>query len=493
MLVRVDEKLRWKWVFNPGFFTDDTDPLGKTANDYFEKESADRVIPLMRQAFETGQTTSFEGIVKLKRGDVLNYRARYVPVTMPDGRRNLLIKGYNFSQLAQAQADLALSEARFRVALEHEPLSLSVQNRWGEFLWTYNIHALWPISPDNRMYQNMERDQMAMLLRIKRKVIDTGQPFAGDMWLKGITGGQAFIRLVYHPYRLPDGTVGVIGKKYDLTPYRLAEERERETAEHLAAERKELRETLSKLKTAHAEKLAELEEARQTQLSLLPQGKPTGIDYAIHYETCVEVGGDYYDYFEKPAEDGDGLLLAVGDATGHGMRSAMLVSVVKGYLQLLAHAMPPARLLERIDKAIKGLGLKRLYMGLLLLERRTGGYAFASAGMPGLLVYRHAPGAIEEYLQARIFLGTELALPPAEEIFVPLAPGDILLALSDGIIEAVDPHNRQLGLEPIRQSLLKTGPQGCQAVITALIALQSEWQGRQSPRDDTTLMAVAVG
>lgn len=493
ILARTDENLRWNWVFNAGTLLGEEDaaaPLGKSVYDFFEPESAEKIAPLMQQALDTGQATSYEGIVYLKRGGSLHYRARYVPVQRPDGSRNLLIKGYNFSTLAQVQAELAASETRFRLALEEEPLTLSIQNRWGEFIWQYNEHPLFPIGPEGRFYQNMPRAQMARLLRIKRRVIDSGQPFTDHMWLHTLDRENAmYARLVYHPYRLPDGTLGVIGKKYDLTTYRLAEERERETARRLDEEREELRIALEQLQKAHAEKMLELEEARQTQLSLLPQGKPEGIPYAVHYATCEEVGGDYYDFFERP-EDGH-LLVAVGDATGHGLRSAMLVTVVKGYLQLLSQTQSPGGMLEYIDKAIEGLALKRLYMGLLLLEKRPRGFAYASAGMPAVLVYRQATQSVAAYTQPRLFLGTGLGHSGMEEGFIPMEPGDILVAMSDGLVETQNREGKLLGMNPVRRVIVEAAAEGAEAVMKALVALQTTWLQGLPLQDDTTLMVLS--
>ncbi|MCP4716276.1 MAG: response regulator, partial [Deltaproteobacteria bacterium] len=75
----------------------------------------------------------------------------------------------------------------------------------------------------------------------------------------------------------------------------------------------------------------ELERARQIQLSMLPTAPPIlqHLDIAARQETASEVGGDYYDFFLQATGN---LRVAVGDATGHGVASGLMVSMTKASL-----------------------------------------------------------------------------------------------------------------------------------------------------------------
>ena len=77
---------------------------------------------------------------------------------------------------------------------------------------------------------------------------------------------------------------------------------------------------------------AELEEARELQVSLLPLKLPERADlrFGVHMSTAAEVGGDYYDFRQE--EDGR-LVIAIGDATGHGLRAGIMVAVTKSLFQ----------------------------------------------------------------------------------------------------------------------------------------------------------------
>ena len=92
-------------------------------------------------------------------------------------------------------------------------------------------------------------------------------------------------------------------------------------------QRKE-RETKKFLEIENERKTKELEEAKQLQLSMLPKSLPNlpHLDIAVYMKTATEVGGDYYDFHVHP----DGTLTVIlGDATGHGMMSGMMVSIMK--------------------------------------------------------------------------------------------------------------------------------------------------------------------
>ena len=83
------------------------------------------------------------------------------------------------------------------------------------------------------------------------------------------------------------------------------------------------------LEADNERKTKELEEARQLQLSMLPREVPTvrNIDIAAYMKPATEVGGDYYDF--KYNNNG-ALTVAVGDATGHGMKAGTMVATIKG-------------------------------------------------------------------------------------------------------------------------------------------------------------------
>ena len=83
------------------------------------------------------------------------------------------------------------------------------------------------------------------------------------------------------------------------------------------------------LEADNQRKTKELEEASKLQLSMLPKNVPDvpDLEIAVYMKTASEVGGDYYDF--KYDNNGT-LIIAIGDATGHGMKAGTMVATIKG-------------------------------------------------------------------------------------------------------------------------------------------------------------------
>ncbi len=99
-----------------------------------------------------------------------------------------------------------------------------------------------------------------------------------------------------------------------------------------AAHAQELQQRL--LEAEHARAGAELEAARSLHLSMLPAAPPR-LEVAAAMFTASEVCGDYCDF---RVEDGGGLVVAFGDATGHGVAAGIMVTAVRALVAHLAAA-----------------------------------------------------------------------------------------------------------------------------------------------------------
>jgi hypothetical protein len=184
----------------------------------------------------------------------------------------------------------------------------------------------------------------------------------------------------------------------------------------------------ARLEAAYASKVAELEEARQLQLSLLPAYLPDlpELEIAADMKTATEVGGDYYDF--AVADDG-ALTIAIGDATGHGMRAGTMVTATKSLFMSLAGAEDTDNLsttLDRFTRTIKRMNLRQLSMALTLVRYREGRLHLAAAGMPPAFLYRAASASIESLTLEGVPLGSLVGFPYCETE-LEMKPGDQLL------------------------------------------------------------------
>ncbi|MGB3616629.1 MAG: response regulator, partial [Catalinimonas sp.] len=127
------------------------------------------------------------------------------------------------------------------------------------------------------------------------------------------------------------------------------------TQSELEAKQKELMERqaetnrmLTIIEEDNLRKTRELAEARELQISMLPQQSPklSWLNISNFMNTSEEVGGDYYDF--KLGDDDQFLLTAIGDATGHGLKAGIVVATAKSYFQTLGREVPTPVLMERI-------------------------------------------------------------------------------------------------------------------------------------------------
>ncbi len=267
--------------------------------------------------------------------------------------------------------------------------------------------------------------------------------------------------------------------------------------------RQELERAYQLLDRENSRKTQELNEARAFQISMLPKQTPQiqGLDIAFALRTATEVGGDYYDYVLSP--DG-GLTLAIGDATGHGVRAGMLVSLVKSSFHALVHDYSLSETAAMISQTIKQMRLQRMFMCLSLLHLRRKEHPhhqawqleMAGAGMPPMLLYRAATGRVEHLRTQGIVLGTmENAVYPVRHIEV--EAGDRLLLMSDGIIELFNASGDELGTQRVEDCFLRLCQDRHECSADAMLAelhyLTDEWVDGEPLHDDIALIMIRVG
>ncbi len=241
------------------------------------------------------------------------------------------------------------------------------------------------------------------------------------------------------------------------------------------------------LEIENQRKTSELDEARKLQLSMLPKEMPENefFDITSFMETAQEVGGDYYDF--RLSESG-ALNIALGDATGHGMKAGILVATTKSYFQTISDLENKnVTILKKISSGIRNMSLKFMFMGLTLVSIKKHSLLYTSAGMPPSLLFRKKEGDIEEIIIKSMPLGSVVDFPYEEKSF-DMNKGDVLLLMSDGLIELFNTKREQLGMERIKTVLKENAnltPEGISQKITELM---KQWLGDKKTEDDVTFL-----
>jgi serine phosphatase RsbU (regulator of sigma subunit) len=203
----------------------------------------------------------------------------------------------------------------------------------------------------------------------------------------------------------------------------------------LKQERRAKEEEISRkiLEADNKRKTQELEEARSLQLSMLPRDIPRlpHLDIEAYMKTASEVGGDYYDF--KLTRDGQ-LLIALGDATGHGMKAGTMVGITKGLFGSLDQVSDLIAFFNRSTEVIRRMNLGNLYMALLLAAVENHHLTIASAGMPPVLIFRHQNKELEIIELKGMPLGAHVDFPYQQKK-IQIHAGDTILMMSDGFPE----------------------------------------------------------
>ncbi|MCP4708260.1 MAG: SpoIIE family protein phosphatase [Planctomycetes bacterium] len=201
--------------------------------------------------------------------------------------------------------------------------------------------------------------------------------------------------------------------------------------------------------TAEKERLeAEMNLARQVQLSLLPNSLPQiqGYQFAAVSHPAREVGGDFYDFI---GEQNGHTILTIGDVVGKGLRAAMFATETHGLLHAatLMHKTDPAQILGSINSAIVQTQLDEINFVTMfcgVLDTAQHRLHYASAGHNPPLLIRH--GDVHE-LQLG---GLPLAVVRQEQYPLfseTLSEGDTVIMYTDGVTEAKNPADELYGVE----------------------------------------------
>ena len=234
-------------------------------------------------------------------------------------------------------------------------------------------------------------------------------------------------------------------------------------------------------------KTKELNEARDLQLSLLPQCifNIKDYDFCFDMRPATEVGGDYYDY--SISEDNH-ITLVVGDATDHGLKAGMMVSVIKSLFLTLAEKLDIADFLNSSSKTIKQMKLKNMYMALMLIKIKGEKITFSSAGIPPLLIYRKNLNSIEEYRLRGMPLGA-LNSFDYKTLSVKLNDGDTVLIMTDGLPELFNREKETFGYDRIKNIFLNNANEPVNSIVNKLFSAGDEWRNDFNQSDDITFVA----
>jgi phosphoserine phosphatase RsbU/P len=261
-------------------------------------------------------------------------------------------------------------------------------------------------------------------------------------------------------------------------------------------ERHEMERRLAEERQKSAEERVQLtlRIARQVQQKLFPAAPPfcPGFELGGKSYPAELTGGDYFDYIPLV---GGGVGVAVGDVCGHGVGPAMVMAATRAYLRALALTNTSVgdilRLANRALAADVDEGrFVTLFLGRLDPVART--LVYASAGHPPGYVLRE-DGSVRAVLNSTgLPLGVYDAADFPEADAVVLEPGDNVLLLTDGILEAECADRTIFGTERALDVVRTNRGAPAGQIVEALHRAVRDFIGGKDPVDDITSLVIKV-
>lgn len=243
----------------------------------------------------------------------------------------------------------------------------------------------------------------------------------------------------------------------------------------------------------------ELAIARQIQLRQLARPLPelVGVRLAARSQMCDAVGGDFLEVVRLGPRR---LVLAIGDVTGHGIGSALLMSSARAWLRsAIEHEDSLVRTVTTIDRLFTEEADPGRFMTLILAEldvssRRV---SSVSAGHPMPLVVRGGRLVETPRYGSNVPLGIDVGAAFVEEPTLQLESGDLVVWVTDGVWESADENGVQLGHQGIARVLASLEPTaGSQldpvVAVDAVLAAAARQRGGAAAIDDESVLALLI-
>ena len=246
----------------------------------------------------------------------------------------------------------------------------------------------------------------------------------------------------------------------------------------------------SKLQEASAEQAriaGELTVARNIQREMLPKQFPDHIFGTL--EPALEVGGDLFDFYERDGK----LFFCIGDVSGKGVPSAMLMSVIHSLFRVLSQKIEsPSHILKALNEQLCRGNDSNMFVTFFAgcLDRYTGKLHFCNAGHDKPFLMKESATLLQAKpnLPLGVFPDTYY-----EDQVYELKPGDTLFLYTDGLTEAKNQDRELFGCDRVEAALnacLAVPGMSAERIVESLTVAAHSFSGAAPQSDDLTILVV---
>jgi len=234
--------------------------------------------------------------------------------------------------------------------------------------------------------------------------------------------------------------------------------------------------------------------AAELQAALLPKQCPSDCPHqvaAARNRMCGSVGGDFYDFIRI---NEDQVALVIGDVVGHGIRAALLMAQIMGYLRSEPEkrSRPPS-VVAALNRMLIDLGEKT---GLVIpcslfyavIDAPTGTGFFVNAGHPRPFLYNTVRRSVPHFGPHDFLLGVQ-EFEPTEGCHT-FTPGQRLILYTDGITDALNPSGERFGEKRLREVINRNAGASADQCAEAVFRAVDEFTQGAEQQDDETIVVI---
>ncbi|MGD9300358.1 MAG: SpoIIE family protein phosphatase [Desulfobacterales bacterium] len=237
--------------------------------------------------------------------------------------------------------------------------------------------------------------------------------------------------------------------------------------------------------------------AQEVQQSLLPQHDPSlpGFDIAGKSLYCDETGGDYYDFIETYLDGQAGLAVVVGDVSGHGVSSALLMATARALI-MLRSTMPgeAAGVINDVNRYLsRDTAQTGNFMTFFYCELTTGDseIRWVRAGHDPALVYDPIADEFHELKGKGMALGLDTRFE-YESFHRRLESGQVIMIGTDGIWEMHNKAGEMFGKAALMEIIRNNHRAPAQKIVASVTQALEQFRGDEAQEDDITLVVIKV-
>jgi sigma-B regulation protein RsbU (phosphoserine phosphatase) len=236
--------------------------------------------------------------------------------------------------------------------------------------------------------------------------------------------------------------------------------------------------------------------AGEVQRSLLPQQAPQvqGLDVSGKNASCDEIGGDYFDFLWRADAAGGPFTVVVGDITGHGVDSALLMTTARAFLRM--RASQPGTITDIVtamnqhlteDVYETGRFMTLFYLTINEDRRRI---EWVRAGHEPAWIYDPDQDSFEELKGPGLALGIDEKYVYRSSMKTGLKKGQVIMVGTDGIWEGRNKAGEMYGKRRLQEIIRRNAASSAETILTAVFRDHARFSQGTRPEDDITLVII---